>query len=333
MPARAARKKPRRKPARRSHAPASQPTGARPSGRASAPKGKACRRGRAKRQPPAHRAPTPSPRGRPGAGSAPLIELLAAGARTALRASVGANGENRAADVRALQRRLRELGFDWVPENGAADGETIAAIRLFQAIKNGLQRVDLPQNDGRIDPGRDTHRWLDAPNAPRWQRLPPSAAAAGFHNAERESAGTRHEFGTDWLAETVLAAAASYQAVHRATHPSAAAFTIRHASLPRGGPTPDHRTHQTGLACDARLPRNDGTGLGVTWNLPGTSRTNPLYDRAAMRAMLQALHAQPLFRRALFNDPLLISEGLCQPAAGHDDHLHFEIGPPAREEA
>lgn len=231
-----------------------------------------------------------------------------------------------------MQRRLLALGFDWVAESGAADGETIAAIRLFQAIKNGHQRVDFPQNDGRIDPGRDTHRWLDARNAPRWLQLPPGSAAPGFHNAEHESAGRRHEFGTDWLVETLLGAAARYQAVHRAAHLSAARFTTRHASLPRGGPTPDHRTHQTGLACDARVPRNDATGLGVTWNLPGTGQTNPLYDRAAMRAMLESLHAQPLFRRALFNDPALLAEGLCVSAAGHDDHVHFEVGPPARDD-
>jgi peptidoglycan hydrolase-like protein with peptidoglycan-binding domain len=329
MPAR--RKRPRRKPARQK----------RPARRTRARAGSKTRATNQRREPSRRRPKKLQPQRRPAAArpllplreSSPRIEVLAATACTELGAPVGANGENRAEDVLAVQRRLVDLGFDWLPENGVADADTLAAIRLFQAIKNGHQRVDLPQNDGRIDPGRDTHRWLDAPNAPRWLRLLPSSLADGFHNAEREAAGLRHDCGTNWLEETVIAAAARYQAQHRAGHRSAAPFTIRHASLPRGGPTPDHRTHQTGLACDARVPRNDATGLGVTWNLPGTSQTNPLYDRAAMRAMLEALHAQTLFRRALFNDSALIAEGLCIAATGHDDHVHFEVGPPPRGES
>ena len=37
-------------------------------------------------------------------------------------------------------------------------------------------------NVGRIDPGGDTHKWLDAENAPRWMQMPPGSAAGGYHN-------------------------------------------------------------------------------------------------------------------------------------------------------
>jgi hypothetical protein len=40
--------------------------------------------------------------------------------------------------------------------------------------------------------------------------------------------------------------------------------------------------------------------------------------------------AQPLVSRVYFNDAVLIGEGLCAQARGHDDHVHFQINPPAR---
>lgn len=49
-----------------------------------------------------------------------------------------------------------------------------------------------------------------------------------------------------------------------------------------------------------------------------------------MRAMLEALAAEPLFERTFFNDPALIAEGLCTRLSGHDDHAHVEIHPPVR---
>jgi hypothetical protein len=334
MPARTSRrKKPRGKRAKRKPA-------RKPRARRGVRKGRTAVRSKTARHKPVRRASkqTAVRRRRPAARAprrraAARIEIHAVAVGLELAASVGAGGENRLEDVRAVQHRLIELGFNWAPASGTADADTISAIRLFQAVKNGFQRVDYPQNDGRVDPGKDTHRWLAAANAPRWLRLPAGSRAQGFLNAEREAAGLRHEYGTSWLVETLFAAAAHYRDAHLAVHPAAAQLTTRHASLPRGGPTPNHRTHQTGLACDARVPRNDGSGLGVTWNLPGGTEAHPHYDRAAMRAMLEALHAQPLFRRVLFNDPELIAEGLCVTAQGHDDHMHFEVAPPKREDA
>jgi hypothetical protein len=49
-----------------------------------------------------------------------------------------------------------------------------------------------------------------------------------------------------------------------------------------------------------------------------------------MRALLSAFRAQPLVRRVVFNDPVLIAEGLCTAVAGHEDHAHVEITSPAR---
>jgi len=100
-------------------------------------------------------------------------------------------------------------------------------------------------------------------------------------------------------------------------------MTVNDVSLPWGGDTPDHAGHETGMACEIRLPRKDGKTGGIS-----NPNTNGAYDRDAMREQLLALHKQPLFSRAFFNDKKLIEEGLCSQLAGHNNHLHFEITTP-----
>jgi hypothetical protein len=69
------------------------------------------------------------------------------------------------------------------------------------------------------------------------------------------------------------------------------------------------------------LPRKDGDFGGISFD-------SSLFDRSAMRAMIQVIRQQPLFSRMFFNDPQLISEGLCVEVPGHHDHGHFEVKPP-----
>src|ERR1051326_5169254 len=65
-------------------------------------------------------------------------------------------------------------------------------------------------------------------------------------------------------------------------------------------------------------------------NVGGIVVTDQAFDRAAMRALIQAFRAQPMASRVFLNDETLIHEGLCQAVAGHDNHAHFEIKPPVR---
>ena len=55
-----------------------------------------------------------------------------------LSASVGKDAVNNSADIRAVKRRLVELGFNWLAADSALGPETIRSIMLFQAIKNGF---------------------------------------------------------------------------------------------------------------------------------------------------------------------------------------------------
>jgi hypothetical protein len=239
--------------------------------------------------------------------------------------SVGQGGTNNPNDVLAVKTRLVELGFNFITANTEIEPLTIRAIKLFQAIKSGLTRLDKPGVDGRVDVGGETLKWLQAVNAPQWIRMPAGSAAEGFVNDNIADLADRHDFGTHWLSDTLRATAARYKADHLSAHPGAAILHINDTSLPQGGDTSAHAEHEAGLQSDIRLPRRDG-GVGGT-----TVFDLGVYDRDAMRAMIKAFRQQPLATQVFLNDTALIAEGLSHHASGHENHAHFGIKPPQRQ--
>ena len=125
----------------------------------------------------------------------------------------------------------------------------------------------------------------------------------------------------------MIAAAFDYENSYRAANNSTL-LTVNDASPEVGGDTPDHRGHETGMCIDIRLPKlnHDGKAPG------GRTHESSDYDRDAMRAQLSALRGQPLVNndRVFFNDPELITEGLCTFLDRHDNHVHADISPPPR---
>lgn len=238
--------------------------------------------------------------------------------------SVGMNAVNLPEDVKTVKKRLIELGFKWLsPADTVMGPVTIKTIMLFQAIKNGLNRVGDSQNDGRINKGKDTHKWLEANNAPRWQIMPAGSKLEGFINDELTDTTDNHDFGTNWTADTLRGAGATYKTDYLKTHPKAALIHINDISMPQGGDTPEHATHECGMCCDIRLPRIDGGAGGITI-------FNPLYDRDAMRAIIKAFKKQKLARRILLADTELVDGVFCIFDSKHGGHAHFEINPPVR---
>jgi hypothetical protein len=235
-----------------------------------------------------------------------------------LTGSVGSGGVNKATEVKAVKKRLHDLGYVWVGDISSSSLNTgfIQAIRLFQSIIAGVSNIN---GDGRVDVGGFTHRWLQASNAPRWRTMPDSDPAINFVNFEKQQTTDDHDFGTSWMAETIEAIARDY---HK-TSPASAPFTINDVSRPKGGDTRDHAGHETGLMCDVNLPRTDGVSGGITW-----SSAN--FDRNATRSLIKSMRKQKLVRTVHFNDPTLRKENLCTFASGHDNHIHFEINPPVR---
>src|SRR2546425_8861272 len=156
-----------------------------------------------------------------------------------IQESVGLGGVNQSEDVRAVKKRLVDLGFDWLAAEGEIDRVdqlTIATIKVFQTIKQGLNVIT---GDGRVDVNGDTLKWLQASNAPHWQMMPAGSKEEGFVNDEILDTNDHHDFGTNWLADTLRDAGVRYKNDFLSVHPGAATFTINDTSLPRGGNTPD----------------------------------------------------------------------------------------------
>ncbi|KAA3642024.1 MAG: hypothetical protein DWQ07_25860 [Chloroflexi bacterium] len=239
-----------------------------------------------------------------------------------LTASVGRGGVNESADVIALKKRLFELGYDWLIVDDTVTNELEDVINLIQSIRKGR---DIRTGDGRVDVPGETYDWIRAHNAPGWQEMPQGFVGDGFENIELLDLSDKHDFGTSWMAQTIIDAGRFYNDRWLSNNPNAALLTINDVSLPRGGSTPDHSGHQSGIACDIRLPRTDNTAPA------GTSFIHAAYDQETMRAMLQAIRHQPFVEHILFNDPVLESEGLCKRdkpgITMHDNHAHFELLP------
>jgi hypothetical protein len=199
---------------------------------------------------------------------------------------------------------------------------TISAIKLFQSIKNGRSSVG---GNGRVDVNGDTHKWLEAANAPRWIRM--SADGMGFKNIELLQKDDDHDYGTDWLDTTIRRAAVDYQQAYR-NQAQASLITVNDASPAKGGDTPDHTGHETGLDIDLRLPKKNHGGAV----LEGRTYRSADYDQAAAREIIKAFRKQDLVdkERIFFNDPTLVAEGICKKLEHHDNHIHIGIHPPKR---
>lgn len=237
-----------------------------------------------------------------------------------LQGSVGQGGDNNPGDILAVKNRLADLGFP-VGRDSTINSGTISIIKLFQSIIKGAVQID---GDGLVEVNKRTHKFLQAANAPHWMEMPSGSPAEGFINFDNDQRDN-HDFGTNWMIETIQEAAQIYLNSYVSSHPNAALIQTNDLSKPKGGFTSEHETHQTGLSCDIRLPRKDGTS-GIT--IP-----SPNFDRDAMRAILKAIRGQTKYKikRILFNDLTLRTEGLCKEAPGHNNHAHIDIIPPDRQ--
>lgn len=248
------------------------------------------------------------------------------GAVLGLTGSVGRGGDNFTSDVQAVKNRLVDLGFSWIGRNSKVDRETIRTIELFQSIISGNTIVN--GVDGIIDVNGLTHKFLEAANAPRWQEMPSGSSTQGFINFDNLQ-GDVHDFGTHWMVETIQEAANIYLRSFKVSNPNAALIATNNLSIVRGGDSPIHATHETGLSCDILLPRKDGTFGGITFR-------DSKYDQDAMEAMLRSLKQQDKYgiKQIFFNDFALVVKGLCQNLSDggiHDNHVHIDIQPPQPE--
>lgn len=95
-------------------------------------------------------------------------------------------------------------------------------------------------------------------------------------------------------------------------------ISIGHISRKNGAVFPPHKSHRLGVDIDVRPFRND------LQNLP--CRFQDInYNRDLTRKLIVMIRANTKVKLILFNDPVLIAEGLCRYYNGHDNHLHIRF--------
>ena|GEM_PF-4927066 len=238
-----------------------------------------------------------------------------------IRQPVGPGAINNASDVKAVQERLNELGFN-VSVDGQFGPQTSRAIRVFEAMVRGEDRITNVR--GIIRGGDQLHRILESSEAPRWVEMP--NGGVGFVNGDRDN----HDYGSDHVVRVVRDVGERYNRDYLRANPDAAKIATNDVSLKNGGDTPDHITHENGLDLDIRLPRVDGSH---------GSRTNwANYDREATFAMIKAFGEDPNVERIIFSDNVLLeriktgdyswSNKVFHGGKSHHTHVHIDIAPP-----
>ncbi len=118
------------------------------------------------------------------------------------------------------------------------------------------------------------------------------------------------QYGTARTIQTVQRVAQRYQARTGKT------LEVGTISQRGGGRIRPHSSHRAGSDLDLRPPSR--TGGPTTWR-------SSSYDRNATRALIAEIRRENPGAKILFNDPVLIREGLVRPYKGHDNHLHVRL--------
>lgn len=201
--------------------------------------------------------------------------------------------------VVAVQRLLREKRSASVPTDGVYGASTTTAVRAFQA------HMGLAQSGSM-----DAATW----RALVWHFELPTFSAAAL--CDYSSGNGPANWGTSEMISTLEAAGAAMVGAGYGR------VAIGDVSLEHGGDIPGHLTHEVGLDADVRPMRraNDQCSFGTNWKTTA-------YDRDATRALIKAIGAATPghVQFVLFNDPVLIQEGLATYHSAHDDHLHVML--------
>jgi peptidoglycan hydrolase-like protein with peptidoglycan-binding domain len=241
------------------------------------------------------------------------LDALTREAIRQLNAGVGVGSSGRV--VLSLQHRLVTLGNMTNAQAAAATGRfddvTEAALKQFQ-VQQGLIASGIFTTA--------TYR----PLLVAVQVAPPLVSTRGsavdtvlpeigrgFATFNREPGGA-DQVG---LASTILAIQ-TVGAAWAETH----AFPIFVGDISRkgGGAFPPHSSHKDGRDVDLRPFRHNGQAGATNIN-------DPSYDHALTRTLVLLIRQRFPQVTILFNDPLLVGDGMTRPFAGHDNHLHVRF--------
>jgi hypothetical protein len=253
--------------------------------------------------------------------------------------------------VAQQQQRLSYFGFVGegsasVAITGAFDAVTDSALRTFQAAILGGVNTTQADVDGIIGP--NTAGWLNAANAPAWERLvdpdPQSIPwsidrmIGDFDILPGRDPGTGQrtgntpqfeDFATSWTLDAIRQGSAAAKAVTGRTQ------SVNALSAPDGyGSDCCHNTHRAGMDIDLHVDAS-------TWNF-GNGSLSTEENIVVQHAVAFIDSAPPESRIAriitsnvdIMNGILALRPGTSffnDTSGGHQNHLHFDIGPPTRQ--
>ncbi len=235
---------------------------------------------------------------------------------------------NELADVIEVRDRFVELGYTWVSHvTTGREKEFIRLIKLFQSIIKGRSKFD--RGDGRIDLHKTTHKWLAAENAPGWVDMT-GKSGIGWKVTTDLPFKRKNSFTTTWMRDRIKLAALQYSAKAFFLTSDAPPMWIRDTSPPKGGDATGHKSHETGLDVDMRLPllppKTD------KWDQLRGKTFNKFFHREAALLQVEAIKALMDTKFIFFNDEEFIKKKLSTKEKNHGDHYHIRIKPPARIE-
>ncbi|HYN86459.1 MAG TPA: penicillin-insensitive murein endopeptidase [Pyrinomonadaceae bacterium] len=219
--------------------------------------------------------------------------------------------------VRGLQNRLVSLGFMTLGQTASGQGkfgpQTEAALISFQQ-SHGINPSGV-LND-------ETYRALlasvPAPVPQTDHGNPTSidtvlpAEGRGFTTYRREPGGA-DQVGRAATIRGVMQVAEEWSTLHASPR-----LQIGDISRRRGGPFPPHGSHRKGVDVDIRPVTNNGREEPTNIHLGS-------YSHELTKELCQLIRRRVPGVRIFFNDPRLISLGLTQRLAGHNDHLHVRF--------
>lgn len=288
-----------------------------------------------------------------------------------LEGSVGAKCDNKPVDILAVRKRFRELGYHLVLAPGRnADSDLIYTIKFFQTLVSGSSdREDINKESGKIMPGKDTHKWLAAQNAPKWVEIY-GKSGTGWHSTFRSStdslldvpelwAGGRKitfsggspytylngGFCTSWLKSAIDKVGTTYNTARSIGPP----IWIRDCSPKKyGSNAKGHGSHEMGCDADIRLPlieENMDSGDKPYQELGSTRARQTKLDRAALEMQIMALAGEKVagtFSLVIFlddtnprgekklNEKYRLTHDKPEVMDNHKNHIHVRVAVPTR---
>lgn len=259
-------------------------------------------------------------------------------------------------DVKKVRDRFILLGFSpeskskWLTKVTKGDERNfIKLIRVFQSATKGSGQAN--KGDGRIDLKGDTHRWLAAENAPGWVRIY-GGSGLGWACMTPENQKENGGYGTSWLLKAINTAGFDYALNNckfgTRTTPIPIISPLLNIGIPsvgliyppmwvhecstmEGGDAKGHKSHETGIDVDMRLPLLS-PHQGEWTNLGHKGYEDSRFDEVASEEQLKSIKKSMNAKYVFFNDPAFIRQGLCRHTKGHNQHYHIRIKPPRRVE-